>query len=310
MAGLHVLKLIPQPTAVALLYAQQQLHAAASSHVNMDNESKKIALIFNMDVGYCDVAVIAATSKGKCQTKASTGSTIGGEDLLGNMMCHLLPDSENIFKKHVHEDREIKSMALLRGTVQKAITQLLSQTSVKVDLELGDDLKIHKVMTREEFEGVNKEVFEKCERLIIQCLQDAKVEAKNINDVIIVGGSWNIPKVENLVTKICKVKELYKGINPLEAALRGAAVAGAISLGIENSVGNLEFFDFNVTLLAIGIRANGNNFVPIIPRNTSVPTMRSVVFTTIHDTQTAALIVVYEGEAPKEGRRESPFRIF
>jgi len=75
-----------------------------------------------------------------------------------------LPDSENIFKKHVHEDREIKSMALLRGIIQEAITQLSSQASVEVDLELGDDLKIHKVMKWEKFEDINRDVFEKCER--------------------------------------------------------------------------------------------------------------------------------------------------
>jgi heat shock 70kDa protein 4 len=207
--------LLPQPTAVALLYTQQQLQASAS------RESERIALIFKMDVGYCHIAVIA-TSKTKFRIKASIGSAIGAEDLLGNMTSHLLLDSD-IFKKHVHKDTEIKSMDLLRGTIQEATTQLSSQASVEVDLEWGDDLKIHKVMMREEFEDVNKEVFEKCERLIIQCLQDAEVEAKNINDVIIVGGCWNIPKVKNLVTKICKRDELYRGMNPLVAALQGAA---------------------------------------------------------------------------------------
>ena len=165
-------------------------------------------------------------------------------ELLGNMVCHLLPDSENIFKKHVHEDREIKSMALLQGTVQKAITQFSSQTSVKVDLELGNDMKIHKVMMREEFEDVNKEVFEKCERLIIQCLQDAEVEAKNINDVIIGGGCWNIPKVKNLVTKICKLDELYRGMNPLVAALQGAAAGGDLFLDIDHPFGKLDKMAF------------------------------------------------------------------
>ncbi|RHN63388.1 putative Heat shock protein 70 family [Medicago truncatula] len=113
-----------------------------------------------MDAGYCDVAVIA-TEKGKLRIKALTGSPIGREDLLENMICHLLPDSKNIFKKRVHTKTEIKLMARVRNTVHELITQLSSQTSVEFDLEMGDGSKIHKVVKREEFDEVNKEVFEK-----------------------------------------------------------------------------------------------------------------------------------------------------
>jgi len=296
-ADLDDVELMPQPIAVALFYAQQQLQTSASSLEDMNNERKNIALVFNMDAGYCDVAVIAA-EKGKLRIKALRGSPIGREDLLENMICHLLPVSKNIFKKRVHEDREIKLMARIRNTVHEVITQLSSQTSVEFDLEMGDGSKIHKVVEREEFEEVKKEVFEKGERLIIQCLQDAKVDVESINDVIIVGECCNIPRVKNLVTTICKGKELYKGtVNPLNAALRGAAMAGANSLG--TGFRNLELLNFHVTLHTIGIRVNGNKFVPVIPRNTSRPAMRSAVFTTIHDYQTEALIVVFEGEGEK-----------
>ncbi|MCI28871.1 heat-shock protein, partial [Trifolium medium] len=112
MAGLHVLRLMPEPTAVALLYGQQQQKA---SQETMGSGSEKIALIFNMGAGYCDVAV-TATAGGVSQIKALAGSTVGGEDLLQNMMRHLLPDAENIFKRHGVE--EIKSMALLRVATQ------------------------------------------------------------------------------------------------------------------------------------------------------------------------------------------------
>jgi len=292
MAGLKVIRLMPQPTAVALLYAHQQLHASASSHEDMDNESKKIALIFNMDVGYCDVAIIA-TEKGKCQIKALAGSAIGGEDLLGNMMCHLFPDYENIFKRNVHGDTEITTMASLRSIVHDAITKLSSEASVKVYLTSIN----RRDVTQEEFEEVNKEVFEKCERLIIQCIQDAKIEVENINDVIIVGGCCNIPRVESLVTKICKGKKPYKlGVNPLDDVLGGATVAAAVN----DPSGDLELLTSQVTHLAIGIRADGNKFVPIIPRNTPVPILSSdILLATIHDNQTKALIVVYEGEGQK-----------
>ncbi|XP_057762599.1 heat shock 70 kDa protein 8-like [Arachis stenosperma] len=293
MAGLHVLRLMPEPTAVALLYAQHQQQA---SHENMGSGSEKIALIFNMGAGYCDVAV-TATAGGVSQIKALAGSTIGGEDLLQNMMRHLLPDSENIFKSH--GVKEIESMALLRVATQDAIHRLSSENNVQVDLDLGNGVKISKVVDREEFEEVNRSVFEKCESLIIQCLQDARVEVEDVNDVIIVGGCSYIPRVKNLVTNICKVKELYKGMNPLEAAVCGAAVEGAVASGINDPFGNLDLLTIQATPLAIGIRADGNNFVPVIPRNTTMPARKELVFTTVHDNQTEALILVYEGEGNK-----------
>jgi heat shock protein 4 len=293
MAGLHVLRLMPEPTAVALLYGQQQQKA---SQETMGSGSEKIALIFNMGAGYCDVAV-TATAGGVSQIKALAGSTIGGEDLLQNMMRHLLPDSENIFKRHGVE--EIKSMALLRVATQDAIHQLSTQTSVQVDVDLGDGVKICKVLDRAEFEEVNKEVFEKCESLIIQCLHDAKVDVEDVNDVIVVGGCSYIPRVKNLVTKICKVPEVYKGINPLEGAVCGAAMEGAVASGIIDPFGNLDLLTIQATPLAIGIRADGNKFVPVIPRNTTMPARKDLLFTTIHDNQTEALILVYEGEEKK-----------
>ncbi|CAL5195891.1 unnamed protein product [Lathyrus oleraceus] len=290
MASLHILRLMPEPTAVAMLYGQQQLKASQES---MGSGSEKIALIFNMGAGFCDVAV-TATDGGVSQIKALAGSTVGGEDLLQNMMRHLLPDSENIFKSHAV--KQIESMALLRVAAQDAIHQLSSQISVQVDVDLGDGLKVYKVVDRAEFEEVNKEVFEKCESLIIQCLHDAKVEAGDVNDAIIVGGCSYIPKVKNLVTNICKVSEVYKDINPFEGAVCGAAMEGAVASGITDPFGNLDLLMIQATPLAIGIRADGNEFVPVIPKNTRLPARKDLVFTTIRDNQSEALILVHEGE--------------
>ncbi|XP_045789333.1 heat shock 70 kDa protein 8-like [Trifolium pratense] len=292
MADFKAIRLMPQPTAVAFWYVMHKLYAYAyaSSHEDKDNESKKIALIFNMDAGYCDVSVIEV-EKGKFHIKAMTGSTIGEEDLFRNMMCHLLPNSENIFKRHVHWNSDITSMASLRSRIHGVITKLSSETSVEVDLKssvLG--LKIQRVVTRAEFEDANKEVFEKCENLIMQCLQDAKIEAENINDVIIVGGCGYIPRVRNLVTKICNGKEIYIGMNHLNAVLCGAAVAGAVVEASDDA----NLFTSQVTLHTIGIQDDGMKFVTVIPKNTSVPTTWNIAFST-NDNQTTALIVIYEG---------------
>jgi heat shock protein 4 len=290
MAGLHVLRLMPEPTAVALLYAQQQQQPI---HDNMGSGSEKIALIFNMGAGYCDVAV-TATAGGVSQIKALAGSPIGGEDMLQNMMRHLLPDSEILFSNH--GSSEIKSMGLLRVATQDAIHKLCYQTSVQIDVDLGNGSKICKVVDQEEFEAINRKVFEKCESLIIQCLRDAKGEPEDVADIIAIGGCSYIPKIRNLLMSICKKQELYKGMNPLEAAVCGAALEGAVASGVNDPFGNLDLLTIQVTPLAIGIRADGNNFVPIIPRNTTMPARKELVFTTVHDNQTEALIVVYEGE--------------
>ncbi|KAJ4722444.1 Heat shock protein 70 kDa [Melia azedarach] len=293
MAGLHILRLMPEPTAVALLYAQQQQQTV---HENMGSGSEKIALIFNMGAGYCDVAV-TATAGGVSQIKALAGSAIGGEDLLQNMMHHLMPNSESLFSSHGMN--EIKSMALLRVATQDAIHKLSSQNSVQINVDLGTGSKVSKMVTREEFEEVNRKIFEKCETIISQCLHDAKVDTEDLTDVILLGGCSYIPKVRDLVRGICKKEELYKGMNPLEAAVCGAALEGAVTSGISDPFGNLDLLTIQATPLGIGVRADGNNFVPIIPRNTTMPARRDLVFTTVRDNQTEALIIVYEGEGEK-----------
>ncbi|KAM6545441.1 hypothetical protein CsatB_026177 [Cannabis sativa] len=293
MAGLHVLRLMPEPTAVALLYAQQQ----QTAHDNMGSE--KIGLIFNMGAGYCDVAV-TATAGGVSQIKALAGATIGGEDLLQNMMHHLLPNADTLFSSHGISD--IQAMGLLRVATQDAIHKLSFQSSVQIDVDLGNGSKINKVLDQQEFEEVNKTVFEKCESLIIQCLHDAKVQIEDVNDAIVVGGCSYIPKVKDLVLNVSKRKELYNGMNPLEAAVCGAALEGAVASGISDPFGNLDLLTIQVTPLAIGIQADGGKFVPIIARNTTMPARKEMTFTTVQDNQTEALIIVYEGEGHENVR--------
>ncbi|KAI4345622.1 hypothetical protein L6164_012724 [Bauhinia variegata] len=148
MAGIHVLRLMPEPAAVAMLYGQQQQKA---SH-------EKIAFIFNMGAGYTDVAV-AATGAGMTRIIALAGSTIGGEDLLQNLMHHIFPESDRFLKSHGM--KEIKAIALLRFEVQLAIRGLCSETSAPIIVDLHNGHKICTDIFRDEFEDVNRKVFEK-----------------------------------------------------------------------------------------------------------------------------------------------------
>uniref|UniRef100_A0A2P2MYZ9 Heat shock 70 kDa protein 8 n=1 Tax=Rhizophora mucronata TaxID=61149 RepID=A0A2P2MYZ9_RHIMU len=293
MAGLRVLRLMPEPTAAALLYAQQQQQTV---YENMGSRSEKNALIFNMGAGFCDVAV-TTTAGGVSQIRALTGAAVGGEDILQNMMRYLLHNSESLLLSHGID--EIKSMALLRVATQNTIHKLSSQTSVQIDVDLGNGTRICKVIDQDEFEEVNHSLFETCEILIMQCIHDSRVDIDDLADVILIGGCSYIPKVRNLVKRICKTEEFYKGLNPLEAAVCGAALEGAIASGASDPFGNLELLTIQATPLAIGIRGEGNNFIPIIPQNTTMPARRESFFTTTHDNQTETLIVVYEGQGRK-----------
>ncbi|RWR82796.1 heat shock protein 8 [Cinnamomum micranthum f. kanehirae] len=294
MAGLHVLRLMPEPTAVALLYAQQQQRQTI--HENVGSGIEKIALIFNMGAGYSDVA-ITATAGGVSQIKALSGSTLGGEDMLQNIMHHLVPNLDSLYSTHGLS--EIKAMGLLRIVAQDAIHRLSSQASVEIDVDLGNGVKVCRTLTREEFERVNSKVFEKCESLINQCLYDAKADVEDISDVILVGGCSNIPKIRSLVLHVCRKQGNYDGMNPLEAAVSGAALEGAVASGISDPSGSLDLLTIQATPMSLGIRADGDGFVPIIQRNTAIPARKDMLFTTAHDNQTEALIAVYEGEGKR-----------
>ncbi|KAG9145418.1 hypothetical protein Leryth_025218 [Lithospermum erythrorhizon] len=276
MAGLHVLRLMPEPTAVSLLYAQQQQQQAIQE--NMGSGTEKIALIFNMGAGYCDVA-LSATAGGVSQIKALVGTVIGGEDLLQNTMHHILPDMDTLFCSHGFD--EIRKMGLLRVTTQDAIHKLTIQPDVQIDIDLGSGIKINKVLDRKEFEEINQNLFGKCRSLIKRCLDEAKVEAKDVNDVILVGGCSKVPKIQSIIKEIFNREELYSGMDAMEAAVCGAALEGAVTSGVSDPFGILDLLTIQVTPMSIGIQADGSDFVPIIHKNTTMPWKRIIKLTGI-----------------------------
>ncbi|XP_047336280.1 heat shock 70 kDa protein 8 [Impatiens glandulifera] len=278
MAGLHVLRLIPEPTAIALLYAQ---HQQKNLNENTSSGNEKVAVIFNMGAGYCDVAV-TITAGGISHIKALAGIPTGGEDIVLNLIRYISSHGGN---------------GLLRVASLNAIHDLSFRTTTEINVDLGNGVKISKVISRDEFEEVNRDVFSKCEAVVKKCLYDAKLQVEDINDLIMVGGCSNIPMIRKIVMGICKKEELYTGIiNPLEAAVIGAALEGAVASGISDPFGSLDLLTIQATPMSIGIRADGKKFIPIIRRNTTMPARREMVFTTVNDNQTEALIVVYEGD--------------
>lgn len=291
MAGLNVLRLMPEPTAVALLYAQQQQQAIQG---NMGSGVEKNAFIFNMGAGFCDVA-IAATAGGVSQIRALAGDSIGGEAMVQNLVSYVLGEFDSSLEEKLRPHFS-KLSAPLRPIAEKAMHALSSSHSTLIEGEIGGK-RISRTITREEFEHVNADIFQRCEALAMQCLHQAQLNVNSLDDVILVGGCSNVPAIRSLLQKVCGGKQLYEGINPLEAAVQGAAMEGAIASGLTDPSGKLDVLTIQAMPHSLGIRVAGNEFLPILQKNVTIPARRDIVVTTSHDNQIEALIVVYEGES-------------
>ncbi|KAF6166741.1 hypothetical protein GIB67_005617 [Kingdonia uniflora] len=277
-SGCFVLRLMPEPTSVALLYGQ---HQQQTVHDNMGSGSENIAMIFNMDAGYCDVCVTATTG-GVSHIKALSGSHIGGEDIVQNIMHHLLPNIGSLFLSHRNND--MKAMGLLRVAAQDAVIKLSSQDIVMIDVDLENGFRI---------------LFKKCESLVKQCVFASRVDVEDISDVIFVDGCSNIPKEKGLVLELSKKDEAYMGMDPLEVGVCSAALEGAVASEVSDPLGSLDLLTIQATPQSLGIEADGHTFVPIIPRNMTILARKELLFTTTRDNQTEALIVFYEGKGKK-----------
>ncbi|KAJ7549038.1 hypothetical protein O6H91_07G037500 [Diphasiastrum complanatum] len=293
MAGFSMTRLMPEPTAVALVYAQLQMQATQG---NMGSGMEKLALIFSMGGGFCDVA-ITATAGGVSQIKGLAGEVIGGDDLLQNMVNHLAAELHPQLMKHQRAPSEmIKLAGLLRAAAEKAIHILSTQTSTQLDLDLGGGEIFSRTITKAWFEEINAEILQKVKQLVSQCLKDAEIDPRYIADLVLVGGCSRIPSIRALLQEICPESEIFKGIDPLEAAVRGVALEGAITSGLTDPLGSLDLLTIQAMPQSVGIGLAGGKFQPILQRNSTIPARRDVTVTTSHENQPEALVVVYEGE--------------
>lgn len=298
MAGIHVLRLMPEPTAVALLYAQDQQKAL---HDNMGSGIEKNVLIFNAGAGFCDVA-IAATAGGVSQIRSVAGDSIGGDAMVQNLVKYVLGEyaSSTEGKSGLPFS---KSSAQLKPLAEKVMHTLSTAANAVLECDIGGR-RISKSVTRELFEHVNADILKRCEALVMQCLERAQMNVNNLDDVILVGGCSNVPAIRSLVLKACGGKQAYKGINPLEAAVQGAAMEGAIATGLTDSSGKLDLLTIQAMPHSLGFRVSGDEFLPVLQKNGAIPARRDVVVTTSHDDQTEALIIVYEGESKRASENQ------
>ncbi|KAK0741882.1 heat shock protein 70 family [Apiosordaria backusii] len=284
IAGLNVLRIINEPTAAAIAYG-----------LDKKIEGERNVLIFDLGGGTFDVSLLTI-EEGIFEVKATAGDThLGGEDFDNRLVNHFVAEFKRKYKKDLSGNP--RALRRLRTACERAKRTLSSsaQTSIEID-SLYEGIDFYTTITRARFEELCQDLFRSTLQPVDRVLTDAKIDKSQVHEIVLVGGSTRIPRIQKLITDYFNGKEPCKSINPDEAVAYGAAVQAAILSGDTSSKSTNEILLLDVAPLSLGIETAGGMMTKLIPRNTTIPTKKSEVFSTFSDNQPGVLIQVYEGE--------------